>query len=55
MGGLIIHPLPPSFPRASKPYGCPSGTISGVTYQAHTNVRDGTEAVVIVHEELIAS
>lgn len=55
MGGLIIHPLPPFFPRASKPYGSPSGTTSGVADQAHTNVRDGTEAVVIAHEELIAS
>ena len=51
--GLIIHPLRPIDPGAAKPYGSPSGTISGVVGQTHTNVRDGNLAVVIAHEELM--
>lgn len=51
--GWIDHPsITTHVSRAANPYGTPSGTASGVVDQTHTNVRDGTQAVVIAHEEL---
>lgn len=53
VGGSTTHPsITTHLSRAAKPYGIPSGTASGVVDQTHTNVRDGTQAVVIAHEEL---